>query len=220
MLCFLFRVWFSGNGTYIVPDGHDQDHRNPQSGVELVKAANLREPVTVAKRSGGRLAKLGSNSAGAARDAVPLGGGYLDFLVVLDKELGKLVRLELGYDGKLLAGIDGEALAVEVLVAHSVRVVVTAVSVAVAREPVLRVGAAAARRFAHVVLVVLARVRRKGKGVRVGFPNVDLGTAAAERTDAGVGVVAGCLPALDIGLAADKFEVTGALGVAILFFCC
>lgn len=213
----MFCVWFSGNGTYIVPDGHDQNHRNLQSGVELVKTANLLEPVTVAKSNGSRLAKLRSDRAGVARDAVPLGGGYLDLLVVLHEELGKLVLLELGHDSKLFAGVDRKALAVEVLVAHSVRVVVTAVSVTVAREPVVRVGAAAARRFANVVLVVLARVRCESKCVCVGFPNVDLGTAAAVRTDAGVGVVARCLPAVDVGLATDELEIAGALGVAVLF---
>jgi hypothetical protein len=71
---------------------------------------------------------------------------------------------------ELLAGVDSLALAVEFGVAHSVGVVVAAVGVAIAGEAVIRVGAAAARGLADVVLVVLAGVRGECKSMGVGLP--------------------------------------------------
>lgn len=69
-----------------------------------------------------------------------------------------------------LAGVDSQALAVEVGVAHAVRVVVTAVGVTLAGEAVLGVGSAAVVSLADVVAVLGAGVRGEGKGVRVGLP--------------------------------------------------
>lgn len=71
---------------------------------------------------------------------------------------------------ELLVGVDRLAEAVEVRVAHPVRVVVAAVGVAEAREPIVRVGSAAVVRLADVVLVVLAGMRRQGESARVGLP--------------------------------------------------
>lgn len=178
--------------TYIIPDGHDKNHGNGEGLVQLSEAANLLKAVTVTERLGHGTAQLGSESGAARGDAVPLRSRDLNLLAVLDKELGELVLLELGNDTtmshvtsqhctvalgwstrdsrELLAGVDRHALAVEIGVAQAVRVVVAAVGVAIAREAVVRVCAAAARRLADVVLVVLARVRREGKSMGVGFP--------------------------------------------------
>lgn len=76
-----------------------------------------------------------------------------------------------GWDGihlrELLVGVDSLAEAVEVRVAHPVRVVVAPVSVAEAGEPVVGVGPTAVVRLADVILVVLAGVGSQGEGARV-----------------------------------------------------
>jgi hypothetical protein len=71
---------------------------------------------------------------------------------------------------ELLGGVDLLAGAVEVGVAHAVRVVVAAVGVAVTSVAVVRVGAAAVGVGADVEVVVLAGVGREGVRVRVGLP--------------------------------------------------
>lgn len=188
-----------------------------KSGVELGKATNLFKSVTVTKSDRSRLAKLWSNRAGLAGNAVPLWCGYLNLLVVLDEELGEFVLLELRHDSELFACIDRETFSVKVLITHAVWVVVATIGVAVASKAIVRVCTATARRLADVVLIVLARVRRKRKGMRIGLPDINLGAAASVRANTSVGIIAGFFPALNIGLAADEFEVTGALGVAVLF---
>ena len=155
--------------TYVVPDGHDEDHGHAKGGFELRETTNLGEAVAVAEglELGG--AEFGRDVAGG-REALIGRGGNRDLLAVLHEELGELAGLELGDDGKLLAGVDLEALAVEVVVAHAVGVVVAAVGVAVTGEAVLRVGTAASIRLANVILVVLASVGGEGVGIRVGLP--------------------------------------------------
>ena len=182
-------------GVVIVPDGHDQDHGHAQGRVELVEAAHLGEAVAVVEGLELRAAELGRDGGGVRRDTLDVGSGDLNLLAVLDEELGELVLLEAGDDAvgmsvlmvglceekgdavwktgnirELLAGIDGLALAVEVGVAHAVRVVVATVGVAKTGEAVLGVGTAAGIPLADVVLVVLARVRREGERVCVGLP--------------------------------------------------
>jgi hypothetical protein len=71
---------------------------------------------------------------------------------------------------ELLGGVNRLALAVEVGVAHAVGVVVAAVGVTLAGEAVVRVGTATVVGLADVVRVLRARVRSKGKSVRVGLP--------------------------------------------------
>lgn len=91
------QYWLLGEGrkrTYVVPDGHNQDHGNGESGVELIEAADLGEAVAVVKGLELGCAELGGDGAGVAGDAIDLGGGDLDLLAVLDKELGELVLLE------------------------------------------------------------------------------------------------------------------------------
>ncbi len=139
---------------------------------------------------------------------------------------------------KLLVCVERLAQAVEVGVTHAVGVVVAAVGVTIASEAVVGVCSTTASRLADVVLVVLARVRRKGKCICVGFPwgvmlatalhhvgstapvlclpHVNLSTASPQRPDSCVHVVGRRLPALDVGLAADKLEIAGALGIAVL----
>lgn len=68
---------------------------------------------------------------------------------------------------ELLAGIDCQTLAVEVGVAHAVRVVIAAVGVAETGEAIFGVGSATIVGLADVVLVVLASVGSEGKGVSV-----------------------------------------------------
>lgn len=214
-LC-VYVSWVGGK-TYIVPDRHDKNHGNSESGVELRETANLFKAVAVAKGGRSSLTELGSNVTSFPRNTIPLGWGCLDLLAALDEKLGKPVLAELGYNSELLARVDGEALAVKIGIAHAIGIIVAAVSVAATCEAVFRVGTTAVGRFANVVLVILASVRRKGKGVRIGLPNVDLGAAAAIRTDTSVGVISRRSPALNIRLTANELEIAGALGVAILF---
>lgn len=66
-----------------------------------------------------------------------------------------------------------------------------------------------------MILVVLAGVGGQRKGVRVGLPDVNLGTARTERANAGLGIAAGRLPALKVADAAKELEVARALRVAV-----
>lgn len=208
--------WVVGK-TYIVPDGHDENHGNSESGVKLRETANLFKAVAVAKDGGGSLAELGSDIAVVRGDTIPLGRGHFDLFAVLDEKHSKLVLAELGYNSELLASVDGKALAIEIGVTHTVRVIIAAVSIAATCEAVFRVGTATGGGFANVILVIFARVRRKGESVRIRLPNVDLGAAATVRTNTSVGVITRGSPALDIRLPANKLEVPGALGIAILY---
>jgi hypothetical protein len=85
-------------GTYVVPDRHDEHHRNLESSIELGKPANLREAVAITKglELGG--AELGGNSATLLRNALPRRSRDLDLLSVLDEELGEFVGLETADD--------------------------------------------------------------------------------------------------------------------------
>ena len=216
--------WVGEGRTHVGPDGHDEDHGNRQRVVEDGVATDLAEAVAVVEGDGSGLAELGVDGVGVARDAIDVGGGNLDDVAVLHEDLVHAVGLEAGDDaGSLsakpplkkkgesgrrrgnsregLAGVDGLALAVEVGVAEAVRVVVAAVGVAVAGEPVVRVGATALVLNADVVFVaVVAGVGGEGEGVRVGLPDVDLGTAGAHATDTGTVVGVRGLPALNVAL--------------------
>lgn len=83
--------------TYVVPDGHDQDHGDVERLVELGEAADLLEAVAVAEEGVGVGAELRGNVA-AIRDSLEAGGGDLDLLAVLDEELGELIVGELSDD--------------------------------------------------------------------------------------------------------------------------
>ena len=149
---------------------------------------------------------------------------------------GARVGDELGDDGELGVGVDGLARAVEGRVAHAVGVIVAAVAVA---ETLVAGGAgvgAAISARAGGLLGHRAWVWRVGRGDGVGLPDVHLGAAGTGRAAAGVGVVAGWGPALDVGLvvesqlranenvgkrefrahlAVDEFQVRWALRVAV-----
>jgi hypothetical protein len=108
-------------------------------------------------------------------------------------------------------GIDLLALAIEVNVAHAVRVVVAAVGVAETGVALLGVGTTAALTdtiLADVVLVVLAGVGGQGKGVLVGLPDVNLGAARAELANTSRVITGGRLPALVVGLFCFLFMVS------------
>lgn len=135
----------------------------------------------------------------------PGGVGLLDLDAVLDVVLLDLAHAAAGADklrdnGELLAGVDGLAGAVKVLVAHAVGVPVTSIGVAVASIASGRVGASAGIASAAVLARRLARVGSKGHAHRVSLPDVHLGAAGTSSTDTGVDVVGGRLPSLDVTL--------------------
>lgn len=114
------------------------------------------------------------------------------------------VRRDGGDNGSNLRGVT-HAVGVEVA---SVRVTSTTVAVG-------RVRSAAVVTSAHVLRDVGAAVGGQGRGDQVGLPDVHLDTAGAMVADTGVGVVGRGRPAVDVALAVDELEVTGALGVAV-----
>lgn len=180
---------------YIVPQAHDEGHGGGNGAAHLRETTLLREAIAIAKDLLLVLAKVGGD--GVAGDASDGGHGVGDDLAVLDVEaldLGEAAIAaldELGDDGHLLAGVEGEVGAgtVEGLVALAVGVEVTSIGIAVTSIASGGVGSSALVAFARVLDVVLARMGGKGRGDVVGLPDVHLGTAAAESANAGVDIV-------------------------------
>ena len=205
-------------GRVVVPDGHDEDHVAGEGLAHAGETAALVEDVLVAEgRLLGVAVVLGDRVAADARDCALAVG---DDLAVLDVEALDLAQFaagldELRDDGDLLGGVDGEALAVEALVALAVRVEVASVGVAVAGVAVRGVGTAAGVALARVVGGVGAGVRSIGAGDAVGLPDIHLSTASTKVTNTGVDIVARGLPSFNVGLAVDELEVTRALGVTV-----
>ena len=121
--------------------------------------------------------------------------------------------LELGDDGERLRGIDGLAGSIELLVAHAEAIEITAVLVAHAGVAVVAV--AAVHTLASGLAGPLANMRGVRRGVEVGLPDVHLGAAATVLAAAGVGVVVGTVPTLNVGLSVDELDVDGALAVTV-----
>lgn len=91
-------VWLGRSaGTYVVPDGHDEDHGNPEGVVHLLEAADLLEAVAVVEHIEHGGAELGGDLA-AVGHALPRRRRDLDLAAVLDEVLGELVLLEAGDD--------------------------------------------------------------------------------------------------------------------------
>jgi len=107
----------------------------------------------------------------------------LDNLAVLDVEAtdlgkgaarGSGIGDELGDNRELLGGVNGEALAVEGGVAHTVRVEITAVGIA---DAGIAVGGTASVAFAARLGTRRARMRSVGGGDAICLPDVHLVTA-------------------------------------------
>lgn len=217
---FLHQKQTVGFATHVIPDRHDQNHTLRKSLAHLRKTALLGEDILVAESL--LLSSTEARGDGVAVDAGDIRLRVSKDLAVLDVEAldvgeGAAGLDELGDDGDLLGGVDGElrALAVEGGVAHTVAVEVTAVGVALAGVAGGAVSSAAGVAGAALLADGLAGVRGVGGGDGVGLPDVHLGAAGAHVADAGVGVVGGRRPALDVGLAVNELEVAGALGVAV-----
>ena len=215
----------------VVPDGEHKDHAGLEGVAHGREAALGRKGVGVAKLGLLRSAEVvGDGVAGRDVGHVDVGVGN-DFAVldVLAANLLKVARSgagvgdELGDDGKDFARVDGLADAVERLVAHAVRVEVAASLVAGGGARSARAGGRSAWG---------AGVWGIGRRHHVGFPNVHLRAARAERAFARVGAVGVGSPSSNVGLeristsakgmstakadlAADEFEVMGALRVAV-----
>ena len=156
-----------------------------------------------------------------ARVSRDLGLGVREDLAVLHvealdiSELARSVSVELRHDSHLLIRVDGEPGTVEGLVALAPGVEVAAVRVAGAAVAVVGVGPAAAVARANVGRVVGTGVRRVGRALAVGLPDVHLSAASTQVADAGVGVAVRGIPALNVGLATNELDITGALAVAV-----
>ena len=97
MISFPYTLEDTSRITYVVPDGHDEDHGDAEGLVELVPSAHLGEAVAVTEHSELVLAELGGDVAGGG-DARVGRGGDDELLAVLDEELGELVLGELADD--------------------------------------------------------------------------------------------------------------------------
>jgi hypothetical protein len=190
----------------VVPDGEDENHTLGHGLVHGGEATLGSEIVGVAER--GLLSSAegcGDGVVGSHTGNVGLGVGDDD--TVLDVEAADLVERtaggtvageELGDDGELGVGVDLQAWAVVGGVTHTVRVEVATVLVAHTTVAVGTVTAFGAR--ASVLAVDCAAVRSVGSGVLVGLPDIHLIAAGSVVTLAGVGVVGGWGPALNVSL--------------------
>lgn len=224
----------------VIPDGQDKHHLL-QLLAHLGQTTLGRKVVGVVEGNLLRLAKVLGDAV--TTDACNLGHAVGDSLAALDVEAldlgqgaggGAIVGDELGHDGEGFGGIDGQARAVEGVVAHAVRVEVTAALVTVAIAAGVTITARGSVGAAGLA-VDCARVRSHGGSNRVGLPNDDmlavnkvvvlvynglgyapdvhLGAARSVSTSSSVG--AGSVPALNIGLAIDELDVVGALRVTV-----
>mmetsp|Transcript_61394 Transcript_61394/g.190297 ORF Transcript_61394/g.190297 Transcript_61394/m.190297 type:complete len:520 (-) Transcript_61394:182-1741(-) len=219
---------------HVVPEREHKDHAPAQRSAHALHAALRREIVRVVEAPLLRQAHLLVDGiAGKAVKILDL--GVVDELAVLHVEPPNLhevsrvcpiVGQELRHDGDGLRGVDLEvgARTVEVLVAKPEVVVITTVFVADA----LVAAAAIALCFSAALAVgrrvpalealalqrplVVASVRREGRGVLVGLPDVHLGAADAPVP---LGPPLLLVPTLEIGRALDEFHVVRALRVAV-----
>lgn len=201
----------------VVPEGHDEDVAASKRGTHLVKTTESLERRCVTE--GGLLLVTVLLSNRVAADALDGGVGVLEDGSSLDVETLDLGEAgtgadELSDDGHLLGGVEGHAWAVEVTDAHAVAVEVAAVLVANSAVAVVAVTAADVV-GALLETSALAGVGSVGSGDGVGLPDVHLGAAGTHLALAGVGVVVGRVPALDVGYTVDELDVVGALGVAV-----
>ena len=207
--------------TYVVPEGHDKNHRGLESIAHTTPSTLLLEVIGILKD----LLLLGAevSSKRVSGNSSNLGLRVGNDVAVLDIETSDLREtavgslVELGDDGDLLGGIDSEVGSgtVEGLVALAVGVEVTAISIASSAIAVVGVGSTARVTFASMLSELGARVRSVGSGDGVGLPDVHLGAAGTDVTLAGVGVVLRAVPALDVSLTVDPLDIVGALSIAV-----
>mmetsp|Transcript_56213 Transcript_56213/g.119669 ORF Transcript_56213/g.119669 Transcript_56213/m.119669 type:complete len:508 (-) Transcript_56213:79-1602(-) len=205
----------------VVPQRDHQDHAAIHRLAHLLEAALPREVVGVAEHVLLNTAEvIGDGILGVAQDR---SHRVFDDLSVLQEDSLDLNQVavvlavvgdELGDDSDGLLGVDLElsALAVEVLLAHSVVVVVAAVFVADAVVALADQRVAACSSLTLDRTRVLTRVGRVGGRSAVCLPKVHLGAAAAVVADRRYGCV---VPVPGIRGALDPLHVVGALGVAI-----
>jgi hypothetical protein len=190
-------------GVVVIPERQDENHAAAESITHSVQATMLVEDVLVAKGLLLSNTEIGVN--GVAGNTIDVGLGVGNDLAVLDVETLDLSQAaarsdELGDNGELAAGVDSHTLAVEGLVAHTPRVEVAAIRITSTSIAGIGVGTTAVIAIAPGLLRSIAGVRGDGSTLRVGLPDVHLGTARAIATNTSVLVVVGRLPALNVGL--------------------
>jgi hypothetical protein len=190
----------------VIPDGHDQDHTLGQSLIHRGEASLVGEVVVVTE-SGllGSAEVNGDRVVGSHAGNVGLGVG--DNLAILDVETADLTKStagstvgsdELSDDGDLLGGVDGQAGTEEGGITHAVGVEIA--SILVADTTIALIAITALGAGATVLTLDTAAVGCIGGSVLVGFPDIHLVTARAILALAGVGVVGGSRPSVDVGL--------------------
>jgi hypothetical protein len=205
-------------GVEIVPQAKNENHVG-QTPAHLSKTSLVLEAVKVVKDLTDIVTPSLSNGV-ATRSKEVLGIRKDD--AILDVEALNLAesstrREELGNNGDLLVGVDLEVAtrAIVSLVALSPGVEVATIRVTVSGISVGRVCATAVVTVADVEGAVLARVGGISSRDGVGLPDVHLGAASTKFTDARVRVALGGVPSVNIGLATNELDVTGALAVAV-----
>ncbi len=190
----------------VIPDTHNQSHARLKGITHDCQSTTASERVGVAK--GGLLGGAEVVCDGVVRvHAVDVRSGVLDDFAVLNVDTtdfdevagrGVVGGDELGDDGELGAGIDGQASAEEGLVSHAVRVEIAAILVTRSVVPLViitAVGAGAALLSGNI-----ANMRSVGGRLGVGFPDVHLIAARAVLAGSGVGVAVGRSPVKNVGL--------------------
>lgn len=204
----------------VIPDGHDENHVLGEGLAHLLEAALALVVIEIAKDGLlGVAPGIGDGvlvgEAGNGGDRVGDDDAILDVEALDLGEIAGRVLQELGDNGELLCGIDSLALAVEGLVAHAVSVEIASIGIANTAIAVSAVGTTAAIALAPALADGGAGVRSEGGSHVVGLPDIHLRAASTIFARAGVAVILGGVPSLNVGLAVDELDVAGALSITV-----
>jgi len=195
-----------------------------QTGAHACKTSVLCEAVGVSKGGLRIRAELLGDRVGGREEAREVDFGVLDDLAVLlvdTTDLGQCTRGrvvvgdELRHDGELLAGVNGHALAVEVLDAQAERIEVAAIGVAETAITIRGIALLTSAALLAATVGSFAGVGSVCRRDRIGFPNIHLRAARAVLTQASVGIIGRWSPPDRVCLSVDELDISGALGVTI-----
>lgn len=222
LVCWVSAVEPEHVDAVVVPQTHDQDHTGFKSRADLGQATVVGEGCSLAK--GGKLSGTKVRVNNISGDSGDLGGRLRDDHAILNvvafdlrERTGRCTvgSDELGHNGEWLGGVNGQAGAIEVSDAKSVRVEVTSVRVAGTGVTVGTVGTTAVITGADSLGWCVTRVRSQGLRDTVCLPDIKLRAAGSRIADSSVGVVDRWRPTLNVGLTSNELQVTRALGVAV-----
>lgn len=203
--------------TYISPDGHDENLGLRKGVLHSRPSPDFCIPIIISKNVEYIVAKLRVD-LGAIGETRPGRTRNINPTPMLDKELGKFlagklrhntIKVSMSYPPhsrhlrELFASVNRLPLAVKVSVAHTIRVVITAVSITKARKPIFRIRSStpsANTILTDMILILLTGMRCQSERVGVGLPDVDLSTTSAQVTDTSIAIAARGLPAFIVAL--------------------